>query len=214
MHRWLIIALPLLVGCKSLNDGLVRAFGPNGRDRMYVRAYVSAFTDEKYTADLAAKPTLNFRYTESDDIKFVSENQEITRACKDAAAEMGYKVEFNKPDCTDCLDVYLTHRYKFEVVKGTPQAFCSTIANSYTFMAQTYCSSWVPEHAVNSRWVALGFYSKKEKRPIHKVLSYSEGSIRSVIRVARELCMAGLMDFPERFEENEHTVEYGAQARK
>jgi hypothetical protein len=101
------------------------------------------------------------------------------------------------------------HKYEFNVTEGSLQASCSAFyGKSY---GSSSCYTYRPILTSNDRWIGITFFDRKSKKAIHQVDAYSAGAVNSVLRVALEMCYAGLEDFPQRFEKRNYAVSWNLE---
>lgn len=207
----LVSSAPLLTGCGTFHLASNKApvEKTDKSDYVQVESVVTSYNDRSHKAELLRKPKLNFVEIQTDDIRERSENQRVISACAKAAALQNFNTTIGSKDCTDCVDVLVSHKFSLSIEKGRSQQSCSTYELAGSL--HSYCSTYTPVYSQNNRWIAMTFMNRKTKEKVHAIDVYSTGTTPSVLAVASEMCFAGLTFWPEGFEKRSVSATLGLE---
>jgi|JI10StandDraft_1071094.scaffolds.fasta_scaffold43739_3 hypothetical protein len=197
MHKKIILSLSLvtLFACGHKN------VAPD-RGGKILKTQVSQYTEISYRPTLLNKETtFNFIQSTEGDLKLITLNSSVIQHCTDALTNKGYKVKLNATECTNCINVTATNSDDRDSEKSS-LVDCFTEANPnqnncFGGLAKTY-----------KREIKLSFADPKTQKVVHSIETTSEGPSDSITKVAKEMCFASFIDFPDATIKASHIIPY------
>lgn len=170
-----------------------------------LKAEVSHYSDVAYrTKLLEKKTTLNFIVPSKDDLKVHALSSTVIQHCSDAALKKGYPIMIDSKTCADCLDVTVKNSTDTEEKN-------SSFANCFTDKNPNQSNCFGDQVKKYGRWIQLTITDPKTQKQVHKIEVSSDGPSDSITKVAKEMCHAAFIDFPDNVIKKNYTVPYPMQ---